>query len=412
MPKWSTKRRIMNDFVIKEISGVTRPAQGGAVATFFKFDIPDDPVLEFAKVSFGEAMDKAMMDQKFHRAFYDAFDGVWQRNDAFQEALKDRYQSSEETVRQYVESIAELARAAAASVDGIFKSANPDAAIEKAVSDAIDQILDQPKENVPMKITTKAALKAAVAAFAKDGGTDATITAIKTAAKELNAEDELPETGALAISKSEDDPRIAKLEKTIAVMSLSGDLRKHYDGLSASDQDAFLALDDAAQKAAIEKSDDPVVYTTADGIQIRKSDGVGMLMMAKNFDKQAATLNDLLEKSDASNFESIAKSEYGNLPLEGTVEMLKMADKMEDAEKKKKMLAAMQAANKAAGRNFETIGGGSRNVAKSEATDAEAQLDQMAKDYQETHKVSFSKAYDAIIQTPEGADLYAEYLSE
>ncbi len=416
MPDWTTKRRIMRTFKIGEISGVTRPAQGGALATFFKFDVDDDPVLAFAKVSFGQALDDRLIDQKFHRAFYDAFDGIYQRNEAFCEALKDGYASSEETVRQYVDSVADLARAAAEATAGLAKSANPDAAIAKALSDAIDQFLDQPKEPSIMSITTKALLKAAVAKFAKDGGTDAFITEIKTAAKTLNAEDELPSAGALAVVKAEPetDPRIAKMEKTIAVMGMPADMRKHYDALSATDQDAFLAMDDAAQKAYMAKGggDDPVVYTTADNIEIRKSDGVGMLMMAKNFDKQAKTLADLIEKGAASNFEAIAKADYGNLPFDGTVEMLKAADAMEDADKKKKMLAALQAANKSAGKNFETIGQGNRSTVEKSETSAEQQLDALAKAHAENHKVGFNKAYAAVLETEEGNQLYTEFLAE
>ncbi len=415
MPNWSTKKRIMRHFKIGEISGVTRPAQGGALKTFIKFDVDeDDDVLAFAKVSFGQALDQRMIDQKFHRAFYDAFDGIYQRNEAFCEALKDGYASSEDTVRQYVDSVAELARAAAEATAGLAKSANPDAAIEKALSGAVDQFLEQHMEQNIMAITTKALLKAAVAKFAKDGGTDAFITEIKTAAKSLNAEDELPTEGALAIAKSVTDPAVAALQKTVAVLTLSPELKKHYDTLPATEQDAFLALDDAAKAAAIEKGDDPVLYTTGDGVAIRKSDGVGMLMMAKNMDKQAKVIENLLTKNADQDFAAVAKADYGNLPADGVIEFLKMADKMDpkDEDKKKKMFAAMQAANKAAGKNFETIGGGNRTVVKSEDAGAEGQLNEMAKAYAEEHSVSFTKAYDAILSTPEGADLYAEYLAE
>lgn len=424
MPKkWGTKRRVMTSFKIGEISGVTRPAQEGAVSTFVKFDSVEnddatgDEVLDFAKVSFGEALNNRLMDQKFCRAFYDAFDGVYERNDAFREALRDGYQSSEETVRQYVESIADLARTAAEAVAGLAKSSNPADACEAALDGAVDEFLEK---EFDMKILNKTALKAAVAAFAKDGGTDVVIAAIKQAAKDLNAEDELPETGALAVAKA--DPSIAAMQKQIAVLSLSGDVKKHYDALgSDAEKDAFLALDDAGKTAAVAKAaedgDDPVVFTTKSGVEIRKSDGKTALILAKSMDQQADQIGKLMEKVDGNEFEKSAKADYANLPTEGVALILKAIDGESDADKKKKMLEALAAGNKGAAKKFETIGHDNR-VSKSgeseiDADSAEGQLDALAKAYQADNEgMSFEKAYDAVLKTPQGEQLYADFMAE
>lgn len=418
MPKWNTKRRSMKRFVIKEISGVTRPAQGGARMVIMK--AAEDEDAEFCKASFAQALDDRMMDQRFCRAFGDAFDGIWERNDAFREALKDGYQNSEETVRQYVESIAEVARRAAEAVQGLAKSKDADSVIEKAVGDAVDAFMEaHEQENIPMTILTRAALKAAIAKFAKDGGTDATITEIKIAAGVLKAEDELPAEGALAKSASTDDGVVASLQKQVKVLSLSDDFKKHYETLATDQQDAFLALDATAQKAAVEgaNSDDPVVYKTADGIEIRKSDGVTALMMAKRFDSLEKRFDKLESDTSGDRFTKTAEADYPHLPTEGTVEILKAAEGMTDADKKKKMLEGLAAANKALGKNFQRIGGNGNSVRKganagtSENEGAGSELESLAKAYAEENKVPFHKAYDAVLGTEKGAELYAEYVS-
>lgn len=44
---------------------------------------------------------------------------------------------------------------------------------------------------------------------------------------------------------------------------------------------------------------------------------------------------------------------------------------------------------------------------KATVADIDKQLETLAKKHAENHRVSFAKAYDAVLQTPEGRELYA-----
>lgn len=414
--------KIMRSLTIKEISGVDRPAQQGARAVILK-RAPDDPVEEFAKASFQQAFDETMFDRRFCQIFYEAFDGKWAADEAFQQALKDGYSNSEETVRQYVETIAAMAQRAAEATRGLAKSADGGkAAITKAVGDAVDEFLESQQEETDMfKYSTKAALKAAIAKFAKGEGSDQDRIDIQTSAIALGEAALL--TGDLVVGAPAPDNsgEVETLKRDIAVLKLGPAAKAHFDGLTETEQTAFLAKSAEDQQADIDKAaeaakGDPIVFKAKDGTVIRKSDGAVALMMAKRFDQ----LDERLEKMEASSvgdrFAKRAAAEFGALPEEGTVELLKAAEAEPDEKKRKAMLDTLRAAQKAAGGRFQRIGGGASapgNVAKStDIAKAEDRLDEMAKAYAADHGISFEKAYQHVMSTPEGEQAYLETIDD
>lgn len=408
---FKTKRRRMLSFKMDEISGVDKPAQEGALILITK-RAPDD-VETFVKASFNAVMAERERESEICRAFYEAFEDQWTANDALREALKDAYSDGEQSVREYVAKIEEMAFAA---LNSIQKNSTSDivgkAHYFSAVAEASASFTKQAEATM---YTTIATLKAAIAKFAKDGGDAAEIKTIRKSAIELDAVAEL--TGDLAIAPATpvEDPAVATLKREVAVLKLADDARSYFDALDAAGQDAFLGKSAEAQRADIDmaKSADPVVYTCDDGTAIRKSDGAALLAMAKRGDKLAKELADAKADNADKSFEKTAREEFKYLPTDGTVEMLKAADALPE-DKKKKMLDAMRASNTAAKKNFTPLGKGAEPDVDGESGDDPVdKLDGLAKAHQAANPgTSFAKAYDVVLATPEGAALYAKSVGD
>lgn len=403
---WRTKRRIMRTFKISEISGVDHPAQQGARMIFSKRADPDtDPVQTFAKVSFAAALDQRLLDRQYCEIFNEAFDNLWAANDAFREALKDQYQDGEEAARQYVDTVAQMASNAVAQTRGVTKGKTPDKSIFiKAVEDAVLDVLKRQKE--PVMFKTLADLRAAIAKHLAGDKQD--VKAIQKSAIDLGAVAEL--SGDLALTQP--DPETAALKRKVAELSMTADVRKHYDALAESDKVAFLAKSETEQVEIVKalNAEDPVVYTTKAGLAIRKSEGATVAALAKQNDEQADLIAKLSSENSDAAFEKSARENYAYMPLDGTVEILKAAAAMSDEDKKKKMLEALQAANKAARPKFERIGGSMVKSSEPTGENPSDKLDDLAKAYmaKADTNMTFEKAYAAILETPEGKALYNE----
>lgn len=332
--------------------------QHAKVALFKSADaVPTTGPLAIAKRSFDEALRGQLISDQISEVFWRAFDKQYAVREAFREALADELADGGDgsaategftaAMQTIAETAATLAREAGEATD---------TDLESAVEQAVEKWLKQ-QETSEMKITTKAALKAAVAAFNPDTSPAAHISIIKAAAVALDAADELPSEGLLAVEKQ--DPALAKALKDVAVLKLSPDVRKHYDGLAETDQVAFLAKAEADQTAEVEAANatDPVVYKTADGTLIRKSDGVIAAIMAKRMDEQAAEISVLKGSVSASAVEARAATQFPNVAKATAVSMLKSIDQLgEGTDAGKDMLKSLTAMNASSSRLFKSLG--------------------------------------------------------
>lgn len=413
-------KNIMRRFRIGEISAVDRPAQVGATALLMK-RADGDPVENFAKATFRQHLESSQLDAKFSRAFYEAFDGIYTVNDAFREALKDQYNDREETARQYVEAVADLARRAVEATSGLAKSDTPNPSVIKA---AIEAAIVEAQGETDMPIANRTQLVAAITKFQTSGGTQAEIDAIKTAATTLNAEDALPATGVLAKAAAPIDTAalVARVEKAERLAALTPDVRKFYDGLADdAARDAFLAKSDADRQAQMTAAtgDDPVLYKTIDGVEIRKSDGAAALALARSND--ALTARVAKAEAVAGNADLRKRAETDLSKLAGTVDthmaLLKAVDTITDTAVHGAVMETLRSANKSAGGAFTRIGttaGGATVVEKTGGgglvddvlKGADAELDQLAKAAMPQHGGDYYKAYQAVLETPQGKELY------
>ena len=239
------------------------------------------------------------------------------------------------------------------------------------------------------------------------------------------------------VSQKELDTLKAQNERLEKIVSLDATTKAYFDAIDGAEaQDAFLAKSPDARKADMDEAerkrreaeakkdaDDPVVYTTKAGIDIRKSDGPATLALAKQADKDREELAAVKEENAAlkasttdATYEKRAETEIPHLP--GTVKqraaMIKAIDAIEDKDDREAGLAALKAQNEKLSWAFKRRGvSGDGNVINFEkgddASDAQSKLDELAKAYQKEHEgTSFAKAQAKVLETAEGVRLYDE----
>lgn len=347
-------KRILRSIRLDKIAAVDLPCQEHATVAIVK-RAPGDPTLVIAKKTFEEALNAQLVSERISDVFWRAFDNQYAVREAFRTALADELAEGgdgTEATAGFTAAMQTIAETAATLAREAGQNADTD--LESAVEQAVEKWLN--KETSEMKITNKAALKAAVAAFNPDTSPAAHVGIIKSAATTLGAEDELPADGPLAVTKA--DPQVAELQKQVAVLSMNPEVRKHYDGLAADAQPAFLAKSAADQAAEVEAANatDPVVYKTAGGVEIRKSDGATAALLAKQLDETNAVVATLKADRSADTLEKRAAA-YPNVAKGIATDMLKSVDQLgADTEAGKAVLKSLDTMNKAAGGLMKSLG--------------------------------------------------------
>lgn len=212
-----------------------------------------------------------------------------------------------------------------------------------------------------------------------------------------------------AVEKAAKDLKIVKaqLATATALATLSDIQKAHYNGLDDNGKESYLAKSDVERTADVDiaKSSDPVIYKSLDGTQFNKSDDPRMVAMAKQADANA----NALEKANKQNADmAIAKrveKELTNLPgdLVAKSALLNAVESISDAEVKKSVTAILTSCNSSIAKAFEEIGSQENDINKK----AEDELDSLAKAYAEKHDVNISKAFEKVLETPKGQQLYA-----
>ncbi len=210
---------------------------------------------------------------------------------------------------------------------------------------------------------------------------------------------------------------LAKFDRVKEIVSLSPAERGGFDQLDDMvKQDEFLAMKPAQRveklqemtKSAQEK--DPVVYTTVDGVSMRKSAGETMIALAKSNDG----LRKRLDASEAvvlqKNFEERVSREIPNLP--GTISdraaILKAVDSMPDQHRVGAM-NVLKAQNSAMAKAFDTQGVTTRTGDNDSSP--VVKLEAMTKTLVSKNPgLSNEAAFSQVLTTPEGQRLYTASL--
>ena len=425
-------RRIMRHFKIDEISAVDRPAQEGAKAVIMKRD--DSPQTDFEK---GSALTTAVDGHTHLLALLGPPDGV-ELNSGDTSYGEEGH--SHPWVRTEMGIVIGEANGHRHEVDQIGKRTFSAEERERFAEGG--QAL--PDGGFP--IVTRADLSNAIQAFGRAGNKEQVARHIKRRASALGATDMLPEEGKLADllkneanGNKEDDPmskeddkntadeqvadltkRNDELEADLAETSARADMtdvqKAYFDGLDPQlDDDKradFVKANSDGRQAIVEKAtaDDKVIYTSDDGSEYRKSDDPRLVSQARRNDELAKQLVESNEKVEKADLRKRAEDDLAHMPgtIETRMEMLKAIDGIEDDEAREAALESLKAQDAGLAKAFENVGHLSGGEAEFEKGSPSAQLDALVKEYAKEHDVEEAQAYEAVLKTVEGEELYAK----
>ena len=207
---------------------------------------------------------------------------------------------------------------------------------------------------------------------------------------------------------------LAATEGTVAILKAENAMndaeKAFYKSLDDGDAAAFLKMDAEERATEIEKakSEDRVLYKDAAGTEYRKSDGALVIALAKKADEQAVELAKLRDTNELASLEKRASTDLakykGDTPVK--VAVLKALDGIKDEATRKAAYEMLKSSDNGVGAALVKLGTGAPGEDKAEG---EAALDKMAKDYATANTgVTYAKAYDIVIGTPEGRAIYNE----
>lgn len=203
-----------------------------------------------------------------------------------------------------------------------------------------------------------------------------------------------------------------ELAKAKAYGELTDEQKSFYKNLSEEDQAKFLEKSAEDREADVAKSReaDPVIYKAADGTEFRKSDDKRMVESVKRADAMQKRLDDEITKRENIEFQKRADEELSHLTKKAETRgaLLKAVEGIENEEIRKEALEILKSKNESMSAALKshgvsvTPGSADPDMKKN----AENQLDTLAKKYAENNKVSYAVAYDHVLRTEEGSQLY------
>ena len=157
----------------------------------------------------------------------------------------------------------------------------------------------------------------------------------------------------------------------------------------------------------------PVIYTTAAGIEIRKSDGEVMAAIAKDADATKTRNGELETEREQERLEKRAEDELPHLPgdVKTRAAMLKAIDAIPDETHRKSALESLKAQDAGLGTAFEEHGRRGATLPAGGVNKADDELQAAIKKYAEDNKVTEAIATRDFMKTNEGRALYAKSLN-
>lgn len=403
-------KRVLNRIRLDKIAAVDLPCQEHATVAIIKRAPGPQAPPAIVKKTFQEALNNQLISEKISDTFWRAFENQWAVREAFRVAMTDEIAAGgdgTEAIAGFTEAMQTIATTAATLARDAASTA--DTNLETAVEEAVTKWLQQREHPMPLIITTKAQLTKAVADFNPETSPAAHVGIIQKAARDLDATDELPASGILALGEGNEN---AVLKRRVAVLEMAPAIRKHFDALPADAQTSFLAKSAADRQAEVDaaNTEDPVVYTTTEGDEIRKSHGALAVTMAKRMDAQAATIAKLSGTVTENSLEKRA-AKYANVAKSEAMDLLKSADAVGvDSDTGKSILKTLDRMNKSRDGIFKSLGsteapeiGGDIQKAKA---DFKSKVSEIAKRDGKGQAEAMSKA------RVEHADLFAEAYPE
>lgn len=243
------------------------------------------------------------------------------------------------------------------------------------------------------------------------GGGQAKEDAMSKTQEELQAE----------LKKAADDK--AALEKALAkaeaIAKMSDAEKAAMADMDEEEKAKFVAAkpEDREKEVAKRAEANPVVYKSkSTGAEYRKSDDPRLVDLAKQADADREELAKMRDDALNDAFAKRASTELARLPGDVTVKaaLLKAIAGIKDETVRKSVSDMLKSAQDRLGVMLKEIGTGKDDTSGDDAdTDikkaAETSLDKLAREHMAKNAgMTFAKAYDYVLSTPEGQKLYAQ----
>lgn len=207
------------------------------------------------------------------------------------------------------------------------------------------------------------------------------------------------------------EKKLQDLQAELAVATVKASLsdieKQHLAGLPAQDQAVFLKAEAPVRKRLVEaaREADPVIYTSANGEEFRKSDNPRLIELAKRLDTAERLAKAEREIREGDQLRKRAQEDLSKLPGSeaAKVALLKAVGSIADQATRTEVEALLKAAQAAGG--VVTTMRGTAAGAEDTSDDPEAKLEKMANDLAAAKKIDFYKAYAEVIDTPAGIEL-------
>lgn len=350
-----TNKQKATDMSLSKLSVVKRPAQEGALAAIIKGSAITDEQVE--KETFMDSLNQIMIEEEAEVLF----STVWDMQYALRNSIRNTIEDSQITNKKEViqANITDFATA----LSGIIASTS----------------------------------------IIKTGG--------KTMGKEKTTEELITE----AVG-----PIQKKLDIAESVAKMDDQTKAYYNSLDDSGKDSFLKMSDDDQGKLIKEAVDNIAKNDetfeSGGGTIRKSEvGETVFKALKDSKTRADNAEKIAkeerDKRELQDFSKTAEATYGNLP--GSTDekgaVLKAIDGLSEVVQKT-LEGMLKAGNEGIDQSnlYKEIGDGSTPTVGT----AEEKLNKMAKEKAEKDSMTVAKAYDAILKTTEGSELYQKSLTE
>ena len=403
------KRRRMNKFRILEVASVDFPAQDGATALLLKLGHPDT---RRRKRKGGSRLAKSPFEDAPPGVLTDSVNGhahlIWLHGRAGETSWSKS--EGEETGHDHPWMLTAAGELMVGESEGHTHQVD-----QALVMQALLELTKTREFGVEV-IKDQQGLEDAVSSFrfVPEAQREAEAEALRKRAQELNLSETLPANGTVAellkagpdgteLENPMADPTAADLLKKAtdeneamkkrqdrleAILLLKGDARAHFDALEGEEAIvAFLALDATAQTAEVQKSleksadSNPVVFTSKDGTEFRKSDDARLVKMARERDEDREELAKARVAGANAEFEKRAEDEIPHLPgdIATRAALLKALGTITDETLRKAATESVVAGSKAMKAAFSRTGTREAPDASGAGAGAEAELEKMAK---------------------------------
>lgn len=211
----------------------------------------------------------------------------------------------------------------------------------------------------------------------------------------------------------------AALAKAEAIAKMTDAEKAAMEDMDEAEKAKFVAAkpEDREKEVAKRAEANPVVYKCrATGAEFRKSDDPRLIDLAKRADADADELKKMRDDALDETFAKRAQTELAKMPGELAVKsaLLKAVAGIKDDKLREGVGEMLKSTQSKLSVMLKEVGTSRDDTSGDDADGdvrkaAETGLDKLAKEYMAKHTgVTFQKAYDAVLATPEGQRLYAQ----